>query len=58
MVNYATKNQAYAISLEVRESNFAARRLYESFGFAAEAVRRGYYHNPLEDALIMWRRGL
>ena len=58
MVNYATKNQAYAISLEVRESNFAARRLYESFGFAAEAVRRGYYHNRLEDALIMWRRGL
>lgn len=58
MVNYATKNKVYAISLEVRESNFAARKLYESFGFAAEAVRTGYYHNPLEDALIMWRRGL
>ncbi len=42
----------------VRESNLAARKLYESFGFAAEAVRKGYYHNPLEDALIMWRRGL
>ena len=58
MVNDAMANQVHAISLEVRESNFAARRLYESFGFAAEAVRRGYYHNPLEDALIMWRRGL
>lgn len=58
MVNYAIRNQAYAVSLEVRESNFAARRLYESFGFAAEAVRKGYYHNPSEDAVIMWRRGL
>ena len=58
MVNDAMANQVHAISLEVRESNLAARKLYESFGFAAEAVRKGYYHNPLEDALIMWRRGL
>ena len=58
MVNDAMANQVHAISLEVRESNLAARKLYESFGFAAEAVRKGYYHNPLEDALIMWMRGL
>ena len=58
MVNHATAGRAYAVSLEVREGNLAARKLYESFGFAAEAVRRGYYHNPPEDALIMWRRGL
>jgi ribosomal-protein-alanine N-acetyltransferase len=58
MVSHAISNQVYAISLEVRESNLAARKLYESFGFGAEAVRRGYYHSPQEDAVIMWRRGL
>ncbi len=58
MVNHAIRDRAYAISLEVRAGNLAARKLYESFGFAAEAVRKGYYHNPPEDALIMWRRGL
>ena len=57
MVNHAIRDRAYA-SLEVRAGNLAARKLYESFGFAAEAVRKGYYHNPPEDALIMWRRGL
>ncbi|MBQ9558145.1 MAG: ribosomal protein S18-alanine N-acetyltransferase [Clostridia bacterium] len=39
--------------LEVRESNGAARKLYESFGFAEIAVRRGYYDSPVEDAIIM-----
>ncbi len=42
--------------LEVRESNMAARKLYESFGFAAGALRRGYYRSPPEDAVVMWKR--
>lgn len=58
MVNYAIANHVYAISLEVREGNLGARKLYESFEFKEEAVRKGYYHNPAEDAVIMWRRGL
>lgn len=58
MTEYARKNRAAAISLEVREGNLAARRLYESCGFAAEAVRKGYYHNPNEDAVIMWNRAV
>jgi len=53
----ARANQVCGVTLEVRESNVAARNLYESFGFAAKAVRRGYYHRPSEDALIMWKRG-
>lgn len=57
MVSYAMGRHTYVISLEVRESNIVAQRLYESFGFAPEAVRKGYYRNPLEDAIIMWRRG-
>lgn len=58
MVHFAVENRAMAISLEVRESNIPARKLYESYGFQAEAVRKGYYHNPEEDAVIMWNRSL
>ena len=58
MVEYAIREGAYAISLEVREGNLTARKLYESYGFTAEAVRKAYYHNPTEDALIMWKRDL
>lgn len=39
--------------LEVRASNYAARKLYERFGFNMVGVRKGYYVNPAEDAVIM-----
>jgi ribosomal-protein-alanine N-acetyltransferase len=42
-------------TLEVRVSNTAAIRLYERLGFVARGVRRGYYTDNREDALIMWR---
>jgi [ribosomal protein S18]-alanine N-acetyltransferase len=42
-------------TLEVRPSNEAAIALYESFGFKRAGVRKGYYHDNKEDALIMWR---
>lgn len=41
-------------TLEVRRSNTAALKLYEGLGFTATAVRRRYYSNPDEDALILW----
>lgn len=41
------------IYLEVRESNAAARRLYEQRGFSAIGRRRRYYRNPVEDALVL-----
>ncbi len=44
--------------LEVRQGNTPAVRLYEKYGFCREGVRRDYYRNPLEDALIMRRRFL
>ncbi len=43
-------------TLEVRESNLPAIRLYESAGFAVEGVRRNFYDHPRENALIMWKR--
>jgi [ribosomal protein S18]-alanine N-acetyltransferase len=41
-------------SLEVRESNESARRLYEKYGFTPVARRRGYYSDNGEDAVVMW----
>lgn len=58
MMNVSRENQVTAVSLEVRESNTAARSLYESYGFAEEAVRKDYYHEPTENAVIMWNRNL
>jgi tRNA threonylcarbamoyl adenosine modification protein YeaZ/ribosomal-protein-alanine acetyltransferase len=49
---------AASATLEVRASNAAARALYDKFGFTTEAVRKNYYKNPTEDALILWRRNL
>ena len=45
-------------TLEVRRSDDPARMLYEKFGFSVAGVRRGYYSNPVEDALVLWREGL
>jgi [ribosomal protein S18]-alanine N-acetyltransferase len=42
-------------TLEVRVSNEGAIKLYERFGFKKRGVRRGYYTDNREDALIMWR---
>jgi ribosomal-protein-alanine N-acetyltransferase len=49
---------ARSATLEVRQSNDAARALYERLGFSVEAVRRDYYQRPREDALILWHRRL
>ena len=49
---------ARSATLEVRQSNAAARSLYEGLGFRVEAVRRDYYQDPREDALILWNRNL
>ena len=42
-------------TLEVRVSNDAAISLYESMGFRAQGVRRAYYTDNREDAVVMWR---
>jgi ribosomal-protein-alanine N-acetyltransferase len=42
-------------TLEVRVSNTGAINLYERLGFQPRGIRRGYYTDNREDALIMWR---
>jgi ribosomal-protein-alanine N-acetyltransferase len=45
---------ARAVSLEVRVSNWGAQRMYGRFGFRPVGVRKGYYQETNEDALVMW----
>jgi ribosomal-protein-alanine N-acetyltransferase len=45
---------AQAISLEVRVTNWGAQRLYGRFGYHPVGIRRNYYQELQEDALIMW----
>jgi [ribosomal protein S18]-alanine N-acetyltransferase len=42
-----------AVYLEVRKSNLAARRLYESLGFSEAGVRKDYYRSNMEDGILM-----
>jgi len=52
---YAAKEAGMDCStLEVRAGNEAALRLYERFGFVREAVRKRYYPDNQEDAVVMW----
>jgi ribosomal-protein-alanine acetyltransferase len=44
--------------LEVRAGNLEALRLYESLGFTREGLRRQYYREPVEDALLLRRAGV
>lgn len=43
----------HSLTLEVRASNAPARALYDMLGFQQVGLRRNYYHNPKEDALIL-----
>ena len=43
-------------TLEVRVSNAAAIKVYEKMGFVSEGIRPRFYEQPVEDAMIMWKR--
>ena len=50
---WARVSKASSIELEVRESNTAARQLYERLGFEVVGARPGYYENPPETGIVM-----
>src|SRR5213076_1829976 len=54
LVQAAIEMGARAVSLEVRMSNWGAQRMYGRFGFRPVGVRKGYYQETGEDALVMW----
>jgi ribosomal-protein-alanine N-acetyltransferase len=53
-VRAATSLGGSAVSLEVRVTNWRAQRVYARFGFRPVGIRRNYYAELHEDALIMW----
>lgn len=53
VVRRAVETKAAIVTLEVRVSNRVARNLYEKYGFTERGVRKGYYSDNREDALIM-----
>jgi ribosomal-protein-alanine N-acetyltransferase len=53
LVTEAIARGSSQLSLEVRVSNSAARRMYEKFGFSVTGVRKGYYIETNEDAYVM-----
>lgn len=54
MLEIAKRLGAEKMTLEVRRSNEVAKALYSSLGFHQNGVRRGYYADTKEDALILW----
>jgi len=44
-----------AMTLEVRKSNVVAQSLYKKYGFKEYGIRKGYYQDNNEDAIIMWK---
>jgi ribosomal-protein-alanine N-acetyltransferase len=50
----AIERGAQNLTLEVRASNHGAQELYRAFGFAPAGIRKGYYAETKEDAIVMW----
>lgn len=55
LIEFCIEKNMIFLSLEVRPSNLPAIKLYESFGFVSEGLRKNFYSNPREDGLIMTR---
>ena len=52
-LNYASEKNVDSIWLEVRESNSAAIKFYKKHGFIEIQIRKGFYTNPTDNALVM-----
>lgn len=55
MIELAIANKIKAMTLEVRPSNIPAKNLYKKMGFYECGLRKGYYADTGEDAIIMWK---
>ena len=52
-IEQAQQRRMHMVTLEVRKSNYIAQNLYKKYGFETMGVRKGYYTDDREDALIM-----
>ena len=58
LIEQAGNGGIRSLTLEVRKNNLVAQRLYIKFGFSVQGIRKAYYSDNNEDALIMWKHGL
>ncbi|MBP3931126.1 MAG: ribosomal protein S18-alanine N-acetyltransferase [Peptostreptococcaceae bacterium] len=54
LVKMCKDNNIFAMTLEVRVSNIVAQNLYKKYGFKLAGIRKEYYSDNKEDAMIMW----
>ena len=54
LVQVCKNNKIISMTLEVRASNVVAQNLYKKYGFKMAGIRKEYYSNNKEDAIIMW----
>ena len=53
VIEQARSRNSDRVTLEVRVSNIAAQKLYDSVGFVSQGLRKGYYSDDGEDAVVM-----
>ncbi|ABS39769.1 MULTISPECIES: ribosomal protein S18-alanine N-acetyltransferase [Clostridium] len=58
IIDICKEHNLTGITLEVRESNTAAKNLYYKYGFKDSGIRKGYYADNNENALLMWKTDL
>lgn len=58
LIDEAIERGAAWLTLEVRESNVVAQQLYRKYGFTTVTMRRGYYSDDNESAMVMWAGNL
>ena len=56
LIDMCDRDKMASITLEVRAGNFVAQGLYNKYDFLAGSVRKEYYTNNKEDAIIMWKQ--
>lgn len=56
LIDRCKEDRIYAITLEVRRSNEIAQNLYKKYGFKPGGIRKEYYSDNREDAIIMWKQ--
>ena len=55
LIDIAKEKEMIGITLEVRTSNDVAQNLYKKNGFIIEGIRKEYYDDNKEDAILMWK---
>lgn len=58
LIEICIENEINSMTLEVRASNVIAQNLYNKYGFIEEGIRKKYYEDNKEDAIIMWKHNI